>query len=144
MDTSHHHFIRKARQGLYFLRWLRKYFSPQCCYDPSTPGLWSRCSLAAARSGTAKLCAERTSRTALPCPACRTSTSGGVQTGPGKMITDIHRPGNGLLKWLPSGRRLRSCKDRTERLRRSFFPQVIRTLTSDTHTGTTYKFMGTL
>ncbi len=47
-----------------------------------------------------------------------------------KIIKDSNHPGNHLFILLPSGRRYRSMMAKTERLRRSFFPQAIRLLNS--------------
>ncbi len=45
-----------------------------------------------------------------------------------KIIKDSNHPGNHLFILLPSGKRFRSMMAKTERLRRSFFPQAIRLL----------------
>ncbi len=42
-----------------------------------------------------------------------------------KIIKDSTHPGNHLFISLPSGKRFRSMMAKTERLRRSFFPQAI-------------------
>ncbi len=47
-----------------------------------------------------------------------------------KIIKDSNHPGNHLFFLLPSGKRFRSMMAKTERLRRSFFPQAIRLLNS--------------
>ncbi len=47
-----------------------------------------------------------------------------------KIINDSNHPGNHLFILLPSGKRFRSMMAKTERLRRSFFPQPIRLLNS--------------
>ncbi len=48
-----------------------------------------------------------------------------------KIIKDSNHPGNRLFILLPSGKRFRSMMGKTERLRRSFFPQAIRLLNSN-------------
>ncbi len=48
-----------------------------------------------------------------------------------KIIKDSNHPGNCLFTLLPSGKRFRSLMAKTERLRRSFFPQAIRLLNSN-------------
>ncbi len=48
-----------------------------------------------------------------------------------KILKDSTHPGNHLFCLLPSGRRFRSMMAKTERLRRSFFPQAIRLLNSN-------------
>jgi len=45
-----------------------------------------------------------------------------------KILKDSNHPGNHLFCLLPSGNRFRSMMAKTERLRRSFFPQAIRLL----------------
>ncbi len=47
-----------------------------------------------------------------------------------KIIKDSNHPGNRLFILLPSGKRFRSLMAKTERRRRSFFPQAIRLLNS--------------
>ncbi len=47
-----------------------------------------------------------------------------------KIIKDSNHPGNHHFCLLPSGKRFRSMLAKTERLRRSFFPQAIRLLNS--------------
>lgn len=44
-----------------------------------------------------------------------------------RIIKDIQHPDHNLFQWLPSAKRLRSIMSRTERQRRSFFPQAIQT-----------------
>ncbi len=48
-----------------------------------------------------------------------------------KIIKDTNHPGNRLFILLPSGKHFRSVMAKTERLRRSFFPQAIRLLNSN-------------
>ncbi len=48
-----------------------------------------------------------------------------------KIIKGSNHPGNHLFILLPSGKRFRSMKAKPERLRRSFFPQAIRLLNSN-------------
>ncbi len=48
-----------------------------------------------------------------------------------KIIKDSNHPGNHLFCLLPSGRRFRSMMAKTERLRKSFFPQAIRLLNTN-------------
>ncbi len=47
-----------------------------------------------------------------------------------QIIKDSSHPSHRLLSLLPSGRRLRSIRSRTSRLRDSFFPQAIRLMNS--------------
>ncbi len=48
-----------------------------------------------------------------------------------KIIKDSNHPSNHLIRLLPSGKRFRSMMAKTERLRRSFFPQAIRLLNTN-------------
>ncbi len=48
-----------------------------------------------------------------------------------KIIKDSNHPGNHLFRLLPSGKHFRSMMAKTERLRRSFFPQAIRLLNTN-------------
>ncbi len=50
-----------------------------------------------------------------------------------KITRDSNHPGNHLFCLLPSGKRFRSMMTKTERLRRSFFPQAIRLLNSNSN-----------
>ncbi len=50
-----------------------------------------------------------------------------------KIIKDSNHPGNSLFFLLPSGKRFRSMMAKTERLRRSFFPQAIRLLNTNSN-----------
>ncbi len=50
-----------------------------------------------------------------------------------KIIKDSNHPGSRLLILLPYGKRFRSMMAKTERLRRSFFPQAIKLLNSNTN-----------
>ncbi len=73
--------------------------------------------------------AERISGSALPSlqdiylKRCKSRAS--------KIIKDSNHPGNRLFFLLPSGKRFRSMMAKTDRLRRSFFPQAIRYLNSN-------------
>ncbi len=48
-----------------------------------------------------------------------------------KILKDSNHPGNHLFCLLPSGKRFRSMMAKTERLRRSFIPQAIRLLNTN-------------
>ncbi|KAK3569739.1 hypothetical protein QTP86_004069 [Hemibagrus guttatus] len=49
-----------------------------------------------------------------------------------KIMKDLSHPNNGLFSLLWSGKCFRSLKANTEKMRRSFFPQAIRTLNQNT------------
>ncbi len=50
-----------------------------------------------------------------------------------KILKDSYHPGNHFFISLPSGKRFRNMMAKTERLRRSFFPQAIRLLNSNSN-----------
>ncbi len=105
---------------------------------PSTPALWraswpavSPPGLETAPLATAGLCKGSCELPAtlleVSFPPSRISTPGGVQGKPGgyqRLQPPVHQ--HRLLSLLPSGRRFRSIRSRTSRLRDSFFPQAIR------------------
>ncbi len=64
-------------------------------------------------------------------PLCRTSTSNAVKAELLKSSKSQITPGNRLFILLPSGKNFQSMMAKTERLRISFFPQVIRLLNSN-------------
>ncbi|KAK3572211.1 hypothetical protein QTP86_026057 [Hemibagrus guttatus] len=70
--------------------------------------------------------AERIIRTKLP--DLHSIYSKRCWTKAKKIVNDLSHPNNGLFSLLRSGSRFCSLKANTERLRRSFFPQDIRTL----------------
>ncbi len=97
----------------------------------------SQCGMVTPQIRTAKLLqskrvvrlAERISGSALPSlqdiylKRCKSRAA--------KIIKDSNHPGNCLLILLPSGKRFRSMMAKTKRLGRSFFPQAIRLLNSN-------------
>ncbi len=107
---------------------------------PSTPALWRASWPAASPPGletaplaTAGLCKGSCELPAtlleVSFPPSRISTPGGVQGKPrGLSKTPATRPTDCSL--LTSGRRFRSIRSRTSRLRDSFFPQAIRLMNS--------------
>ncbi|KAL0196889.1 hypothetical protein M9458_005429, partial [Cirrhinus mrigala] len=70
--------------------------------------------------------AERTIHTELP--DLHSIYSRRCWTKARKIVKDLSHPNNGLFSLMRSGKRFRSLKANTERLRRSFFPQAIRSL----------------
>ncbi len=127
--------VKKARQRLYHLRQLRKFrISPtilKTFYSgtiESVLTVWygnSSSQDCKALQRVVRL-AERISGSALPSlqdiylKRCRSRAV--------KIIKDSNHPGNCLFTLLPSGKRFRCLIAKTERLRRSFFPQAIRLL----------------
>ncbi len=62
---------------------------------------------------------------------CPPLSAGHLPSRVAKIIKDSNHPSNHLFILLPSGKHFRSMMTKTERLRRSFFPQAIRLLNSN-------------
>ncbi len=133
--------VKKARQRLYHLRQLRKFrVSPailKTFYSGAIESVLTQCISVWYSNATNQDCkalqrvvrlAERISGSALPSlqdiylKRCKSRAA--------KIIKDSNHPGNRLFTLLPSGKRFRSVMAKTERLRRSFYPQDIRLLNS--------------
>ncbi len=133
--------VKKARQRLYHLRQLRKFWvSPAILntfYSGAIESVLIQCISVWYNNATNQDCkglqrvvrlAERISGSALPSlqdiylKRCKSRAA--------KIIKDSNHPGNHHFCLLPSGKRFRSMMAKTERLRRSFFPQAIRLLKS--------------
>ncbi len=134
--------VKKARQRLYHLRQLRKFrVSPtilKTFYSGTIESVLTQCISVWYGNSSSKDCkalqrvvrlAERISGSALPSlqdiylKRCRSRAV--------KITKDSNTPGNGLFTLLPSGKRFRCLIAKPERLRRSFFPQAIRLLNSN-------------
>ncbi|XP_055495177.1 uncharacterized protein LOC129699431 isoform X2 [Leucoraja erinacea] len=133
--------VNKARQRLYYHRQLRKFrVSPrilQCFYSASVESILSgnitiwfgNCS-AQDKKALQRLVrsAERTMGTTLAplqelyIRRCNSRAN--------KIMGDSFHPSNGLFQLLRSGKHLRCHAVKTERMRRSFFPEAIRTVNS--------------
>ncbi len=129
----------KARQRLYHLRQLRKFrVSPailKTFYSGAIESVLTQCISVWYGNVSNQDCnalqrvvrlAERISGSALPSLQdiyLKRCNSRAV-----KIIKDSNHPSNRLFILLPSGKRFRSMMAKTERLRRSFFPQAIRLL----------------
>ncbi len=127
--------VNKARQRLYHLRQLRKFrVSPailKTFYSGAIESVLTQRISVWYSNATNQDCkalqrvvrlAERISGSALPSLQdiyLKRSKSRAV-----KIIKDLNHPGNHLFILLPSGKRFRSMMAKTERLRRSFFPQA--------------------
>ncbi len=133
--------VKKARRRLYHLRQLRKFrVSPtilKTFYSGTIESVLTQCISVWYGNSSSQDCkalqrvvrlAERISGSALPSlqdiylKRCRSRAV--------KIIKDSNHPGNCLFTLLPSGKRFRCLMTKTERLRRSFFPQAIRLLNS--------------
>ncbi len=134
--------VKKARQRLYHLRQLRKFrVSPailKTFYSGAIESVLTQCISVWYNNATNQDCkalqrvvrlAERISGSALPSlqgiylKRCRSRAA--------KIIKDSNHPCNHLFRLLPSGKRFRSLMAKTERLRKSFFPQAIRLLNTN-------------
>ncbi len=131
--------VKKARQRLYHLRQLRKFMvSPailKTFYSGAIESVLTQCISVWYNNATNQDCkalqrvvrlAERISGSALPSlqdiylKRCKSRAA--------KITKDSNHH---LFCLLPSGRRFRSMMAKTERLRRSFFPQAIRLLNTN-------------
>ncbi len=134
--------VKKARQRLYPLWQLRKFrVSPtilKTFYSGTIESVLTQCISVWYGNSSSQDCkalqrvvrlAERISGSALPSlqdiylKRCRSRAV--------KIIKDSNHPGNCLFTLLPCGKRFRCLMAKTERLRRSFFPQAIRLLNSN-------------
>ncbi len=130
--------VKKARQRLYHLRQLRKIrVSPtilKTFYSGAIESVLTQCisvwySNASKQDCKALQRVMRISGSALPSlqdiylKRCKSRAA--------KILKDSNHPGNHLFCLLPSGKRFRSMMAKTERLRRSFFPQAIRLLNTN-------------
>ncbi len=133
--------VKKARQRLYHLRQLRKFrVSPtilKTFYSGTIESVLTQYISVWYGNSSSQDCkalqrvvrlAERISGSALPSlqdiylKRCRSRAV--------KIIKDSNHPSNCLFTLLPSGKCFRCMMAKTERLRRSFFPQAIRLLNS--------------
>ncbi len=133
--------VKKARQRLYHLRQLRKFrVSPailKTFYSGAIESVLTQCISVWYINSSNQDCkalqrvvrlTERISGSALPSlqeiyfKRCKSRAV--------KILKDSNHPGNHLFCLLPSGNCFRSMMAKTERLRRSFFPQAIRLLNS--------------
>ncbi|KAK1802517.1 hypothetical protein P4O66_021800 [Electrophorus voltai] len=130
---------KKARQRLYHLRCLRDFRLPSkvlrnfytCTIESILTGnitVWFGNSTKQDRQALQRVVrsAERITHSELP--DLQTIYYKRCQTKARKIVKDPTHPNNRLFSLLRSGRRFRSLKTKTERLKRSFFPQAIRAL----------------
>ncbi|KAK1786583.1 hypothetical protein P4O66_003028 [Electrophorus voltai] len=130
---------KKARQHLYHLRHLRDFRLPskvlQNFYISIIESIltgnitvWFGNSTKQDRQAPQRVVrsAERITHTELP--DLQTIYYKRCQTKARRIVKDPTHPNNRLFSLLRSGKRFRSLKTKTERLKRSFFPQAIRAL----------------
>ncbi len=134
--------VKKARQRLYHLRQLRKFrVSPailKTFYSGAIESVPTQCISVWYGNVSNQDCkalqrvvrlAEHNSGSALP--SLQDIYLKHCKSRAAKIIKDSNHPGNSLFILLPSGKHFRSMIAKTERLRRSFLPQAIRLLNSN-------------
>ncbi len=133
--------LKKAHQRLFFLRRLRKFgTSPRILrsfYTCTVESILTGCITAWFGNSTAgnRRALQRVVRTARhivggELPSLQDIYTRRCTRKARRIIKDSSHPSHRLLSLLPSGRRLRSIRSRTSRLRDSFFPQAIRLMNS--------------
>ena len=131
--------LKKARQRLFFLRRLGKFrVSPSILrtfYSSAVESVLTGCISAwfgscTLRDRTALQRVVRSAERTIggPLPALEDIHTKRVTSRALSIMKDSSHPNCGLFTYLKSGRRLRSHTNKTERLRRSFFPLAVRTL----------------
>ncbi len=133
--------LKKAHQRLFFLRRLRKFgTSPRILrsfYTCTVESILTGCITAWYGNSTAgnRKALQRVVRTARhivggELPSLQDIYTRRCTRKARRIIKDSSHPSHRLLSLLPSGRRFRSIRSRTSRLRDSFFPQAIRLMNS--------------
>ncbi len=134
--------VKKARQRLYHLRQMRKFrVSPailKTFYSGAIESVLTQCISMWYGNSSNQDCkalqrvvrlAERISGSALP--SLQVIYLKRCKSRAAKILKDSTHPGIHHFCLLPSGKRFRSMMAKTERLRRSFFPQAIRLLNTN-------------
>ncbi len=133
--------LKKSHQCLFFLRWLRKFgMSPSILrsfYTCTVESILTGCITAWFGNSTAgnRKALQRVVWTAHHIVGGELPSLQDIYTRrcirkARRIINDSSHPSHRLFSLLPSGRRLRSIRSRTSRLRDSFFPQAIRLMNS--------------
>ncbi len=133
--------LKKAHQRLFFLRRMRKFgTSPRILrsfYTCTVESILTGCITAWFGNSTAgnRRALQRVVRTARhivggELPSLQDIYTRRCTRKARRIIKDSSHPSHRLLSLLPSGRRFRSIRSRTSRLRDSFFPQAIRLMNS--------------
>ncbi len=127
--------VKKARQRLYHLRQLRKFrVSPSILktfYLGTIESVLTHISVWYGNSSSQDCKALQRVCSGSALPSLQDSYLKRCRSRAVKIIKDSNHPGNCLFTLLPSGKRFRSLMAKTERLGRSFFPQAIRLLNSN-------------
>lgn len=135
--------VKKTQQRLHFLRVLRKNSLEEkllvTFYRSTIKSVLAYCITVwyAGYSAAERRALQRVIKTAqkiisCPLPSLEDISSSRCLLRVRKIIKDPFHPGQSLFNLLPSGRRCRCVKFRTNRLKNSFFPWAIRTLNSST------------
>ncbi len=133
--------LKKVHQRLFFLKWLRKFgMSPSILrsfYYCTVESILTGCITAWFGNSTAgnRKSLQRVIRTAHhivggELPSLQDIYTRRSTSKARRIIMDSSLPSHRLLSLLPSGRRLRSIRSHTSRLRDSFFPHAIRLMNS--------------
>ena len=133
--------LKRAQQRLYFLRRLRKFgMSPRilsnfysCIIESiltSCITVWYGSTTVKDRKRLQRVVKTATKITKMAQPSLQSIYNLRVHRRAASIIKDPTHPQHGLFTLLPSGRRYRSVKCRTTRLKNSFFPTAIRLLNS--------------
>ncbi len=133
--------LKKSHQRLFFLRRLRKFgMSPSILrsfYTCTVESILTGCITAWFGNSTAgnRKALQRVVRTARhivggELPSLQDIYTRRCTRKARRITNDSSHPSHRLFSLLPSGRRLRSIRSRTSRLRNSFFPQAIRLMNS--------------
>ncbi|KAK1785826.1 hypothetical protein P4O66_003201 [Electrophorus voltai] len=130
---------KKARHRLYHLRRLRDFRLPSkvlrnfytCTIESILTGnitVWFGNSTKQDRQALQRVMRSAERITHMELPDLQTIYYKRCQTKARRIVKDPTHPNNRLFSLLRSGKRFRSLKTKTERLKRSFFPQAIRAL----------------
>nr|XP_049595883.1 uncharacterized protein LOC125980593 [Syngnathus scovelli] len=136
--------VKKAQQRLHFLRVLRRYNLNTdlllTFYRSSIESLLTYCivvwfgsSTAADREKLQRVVKAAQRIIGRPLPSLTDIYTTRCLSRAKAISADSSHPGSALFDLLPSGRRYRQMKTRTNRLRNSFFPQAIAALNSSRH-----------
>ncbi len=131
--------LKKAHQCLFFLKRLRKFGTSRSIlrsfYTCTVESILTGCITAWFGNSTTgnRKALQRVERTARRIVGGELHSLQEISTRrclrkARRIIKDSSHPSHSLLSLLPSGRRLRSIRSRTSRLRDSFFPQAIRVM----------------
>ncbi len=131
--------LKKAHQRLFFLRRLRKFgTSPRILrsfYTCTVESILTAVSPPGLETAGNRRALQRVVQTARhivggELPSLQDIYTRRCTRKARRIIKDSSHPSHRLLSLLPSGRRFRSIRSRTSRLRDSFFPQAIRLMNS--------------